>query len=115
MKKSYGFEVSLNGSKIARAGIAKENYVVNCIVDAVRRKDGSSELFLQVGGLDSEADIHVSWYSDELKKGDKIVVEVIDENFDEPVHASRRISNDERIQQKLKYFHELKEELKDYL
>lgn len=29
MSKSVGFEVSLNGDKIARAGIDKQNYVVN--------------------------------------------------------------------------------------
>ncbi|WP_240904810.1 hypothetical protein [Sphingobacterium sp. SGR-19] len=47
MKKGYGFEVSLNGKKIARAGIPKDNYVVNCIVDAVHRKDGSEELYMR--------------------------------------------------------------------
>lgn len=29
MKNIYGFDVSLNGTKITRAGIDKKNYVMN--------------------------------------------------------------------------------------
>lgn len=115
MSKSFGFEVSLNGNKIARAGIDKQNYVVNCIIGAVHRKDGSEELNLYVGGMDSDIENYVSWQGGELEVGDKIVIEVIDSNFDQPLNTSRRISKEERIENQLRYFYELKEELKDYL
>lgn len=64
MKKNYGFEVSLNGKKLARAGIPKENYVVNCIVDAVHRKDGSEELYMRISGLDTDAQMYVGWFGE---------------------------------------------------
>lgn len=115
MGKSIGFEVHLNGEKVARAGIDKEKYVVNCIIDAVHRTDGSRELYLHVGGLDIETNTHVNWEGADLKKGDRIIIEVIDDNFDQPIHFSPGISKEERIEQQLRYFHELKEELKDYL
>lgn len=115
MKRSYGFDVSLNGTKIARAGIEKENYVVNCIISAVSRKDASSELSLYVGGLDSESENHVTWQGADLKVGDKIVVEVVDKDFDAPAHTGIVYSEEELRERKLKYFYELREELKDYI
>ncbi|WP_433903544.1 hypothetical protein [Sphingobacterium puteale] len=115
MKKSYGFEVFVNGKKLTRAGLSKENYVINCIIGAVHRKDDSEELYMQIGGLDSALDVHVSWFGDRLKVGDKISVEVIDGGFDEPNSKSRAFTEQEIREQKMKQYLQLKEELKDYL
>ncbi len=115
MKKSYGFEISLNGKKLARAGIPKDNYVVNCIVDAVHRKDGSEELYMRIGGLDSDAQIHVGWFGEQIKVGDKISIEVIDDQFDQPTSTSKKFTEEEIREQKMKHYLHLKEELKDYL
>ena len=116
MNKSYGFDVTLNGTKIARAGFEKENYVITCILGAVYRNDGSNALYLNVGGLDSIEKVYVDWQGADLKKGDKIVIEVIDDNFDQPVTIRSNDSFEkETIESKLKYFNELKEELKDYI
>lgn len=115
MKKSYGFEISLNGKKVTRAGISKKNYVVNCIIDSVHRKNDSGGLYMQVGGLDSDLDMHVGWFSEELKVGDKILVEVIDSDFDEPTSKNKPFSEEEIRKQKINHYLQLKEELKDYL
>lgn len=115
MEKKYGFEVSLNGSKLARTGIQKEHYVISCILTAVHRKDGSSELTMTLGGLDSEAHQHVCWQDANLKVGDKITIEVIDGQFDPPLHKSTGYSEEQIRENKIKHYLQLKEELKDYL
>ncbi len=115
MKKSYGFEVSLNGEKLARAGIPRDNYVVSCIIDAVHRKDGSGSLHLHIGGLDSDAEQNVRWFGEQIKVGDKISIEVIDGQFDEPTSTSKKFTEEEIREQKMKHYLHLKEELQDYL
>lgn len=115
MKKSYGFEVYLNGNRVARAGIQKQNYVVTCTVDAVHRKNGSEELYMRIGGLDSDAELHVGWFGERIKVGDKISIEVIDDQFDEPTSTSKKFTEEEIREQKMKHYLQLKEELKDYL
>ncbi|QIH33828.1 hypothetical protein [Sphingobacterium sp. DR205] len=115
MEKSYGFEVSLNGNKVTRAGISKKNYVVNCIIDSVHRKDDSGGLYMQVSGLDSDLGVHVNWFGGQLKVGDKILVEVIDDGFDGPNSTYKPFSEEEIREQKMKHYLQLKEELKDFL
>lgn len=115
MKKNYGFEVCLNGNKLARAGIQKENYVVGCNIDAVHRKDGSEELHMSVSGLDSDVQMHVSWFGERIKIGDKISIEVINDQFDEPTSFGKKFTEEEIREQKMKHYFRLKEELKDYL
>lgn len=115
MEKSYGFEVSLNGRKLTRAGISKENYVMNCIVGAVHRENDSGGLYMQMSGLDSDLDMHYGWLSEQLKNGDKILIEVIDGEFDEPTAKSKALTEEEIREQKMKHYLQLKEELKDYL
>ncbi|PUV24582.1 hypothetical protein [Sphingobacterium athyrii] len=115
MEKSYGFEVSLNGNKVTRAGISKENYVVNCIIGSVHRENDSGGLYMQIGGLDSDLDMHFSWLGEQLNHGDKISIEVIDGEFDEPTSKSKALTEQEIREQKMKHYLQLKEELKDFL
>lgn len=69
-----------------------------------------------MGGWDSEENIHLGWQGADLKKGDKIIIEVIDADFDKPLNTwSSESFEKQSIEDKLKYFHELKEDLKDYL
>jgi len=53
------FDVSLNGKKLCRAGIGDDG-VLTTIVNWVTRKN-TGDLFLEVGGLVSTVDEHVSW------------------------------------------------------
>ncbi|HMR20045.1 MAG TPA: hypothetical protein PKA53_12160 [Sphingobacterium sp.] len=112
---TYGFDVTLNGEQIAKAGLAKKNYVISCTLHTLHRKDGSEEMCLYVGGLDTEGEQHVGWYSEALKVGDKISFEVIEGPFDPPKTAGRKMSEEEIRQHKIKHYLQLKEELKDYL
>lgn len=116
MKNKFGFQVLINGKKICRAGFENENAIVTCILDSVRReKDNSEELNISISGLNSDTQQHANWFSNKLQEGDKISIEIISNNFDTPISISKAFSEKDILSQKLKYYHKLKEELKDYL
>lgn len=116
MKEIFGLKVSINGHEICRAGFEKENSVVTCIISSVRRKDDETEVLdLSVGGLNSDSRQHVDWAKKELSEGDKVSIEVISDNFDPPKSIREPDSEKSVIEQKIKYFHRLKEELKDHI
>ncbi|QBR13255.1 hypothetical protein [Sphingobacterium sp. CZ-2] len=111
--KNYGFEIQLNGEEVARIGIEKENYVLSCLITAVPRIKNTIDLNLEIGGLEIDEDVSVSWEGRELKVGDKLDILVIDEGFNNPDYSSVPVSKEEKLKQKLTYFYELKEELGD--
>lgn len=116
MKKIFGFQVSINDEKICRAGFENKNAIVTCILDSVRREnDDREELNLTIGGLNSDTHQSVRWLNGKLEEGDKVSIEVISNNFDKPTTAGKAYSKQDIIKQKLKSYHKLKEELKDYL
>lgn len=116
MKKIYGFKVQINDKLICRAGFEEGNSVVNCILNSIRRENDDTEfLEISVGGLYSDSEQHVSWYSDSLQEGDKISFEIISSDFDVPSSSTRMISDEEQTARKMKYYKKLKEELKDLL
>ena len=85
-KKIYGFKVQLNNKVVCRAGFDKENSVVSCIIDSIRREnDETEELNINVGGLNSDTNQYVDWFRNALKDGDKITIDVISGDFDSPV------------------------------
>jgi hypothetical protein len=83
------FDVSLNGKKLCRAGIGHDG-VLSAIVDWVVKR-GSGDLFLEVGGLVSTVDEHVSWVNQKpLQVGDTIKVTIVEaELVDEPTQKQR--------------------------
>ena len=116
MKNTFGFKVHVNGNQICRAGFAKENSVVTCILTSVNRgNDSSDELDISISGLNSETKQHVTWHKEKLKKGDTISLEVITENFDKPTSIREPKPEKEIIARKIKQYKRLQEELKDYL
>jgi hypothetical protein len=116
MKKIFGFQVSINGKEICRAGFENENSIVTCILDSVRReKDSSEKLNILISGLNSDTHQHADWFRNKLEEGDKISIEIISNNFDTPISISKAYSEKDILTQKLKSYHKLKEELKDYL
>jgi len=116
MKKIFGFQVCINDEKICRAGFENKNSIVTCILDSVRREnDDAEELNLYIGGLNSDTHQSVRWLNGKLEEGDKVSFEVISNNFDKPSSVSKAYSKQDIINQKLRSYHKLKEELKDYL
>lgn len=113
--ENFGFRVSLNGVTIADAGFAEENYVLNSIFDAVHRPDGSTLLHLRVGGLNIDKQQHAEWLAKNLRPGDSVTIEVIKGPFDPPEFVKDSISETEVLQNKIKLYLQLSEELKGLL
>ncbi|GAA4291989.1 hypothetical protein [Aestuariibaculum suncheonense] len=116
MNNNCGFRVSLNDELLTNAGLEDQNFIISCILNSFRREHHPEEgLELSVSGLISETQQHVKWVNSPLKRGDKITIEVIDNGFDQPVSISESKSEEELLKGKLRAYHKLKEELKDYI
>ncbi|MDX2360772.1 MAG: hypothetical protein QNK23_08190 [Crocinitomicaceae bacterium] len=83
MENNLGFEIHHNGKHICRAGVEDKLFVVSCIANSVSRKlgDKPTDLSMQIGGLISESFENIVWSDFDLKLGDTIDVEVIDDKF----------------------------------
>ena len=112
---SYGFEVQLNGEKLCKAGIDSDRHVVTCILDALRRLNEPDELCLTVSGLNSVTGEYPEWVKKELKDGDTITIKVITQDFEAPNRIRPTISKEKMLDNKLKYYYKLREELKEHL
>jgi hypothetical protein len=112
----YGFEIKLNDEKLTRAGFDTDYYVISCMLDSMMRKDDDEkEISLTVTGLNSMTKNHVEWITKILQKGDVINIEIITDNFDLPSKVRVEDGDEVVLQQKIKYFYKLKEELKEHL
>jgi hypothetical protein len=113
---NIGFEVKLNEQVLCRAGFKDKYYVLSCILDSVsREQDQDKEIRLSIGGLNSVSNQHVKWSASQLNIGDNISIKVISQNFDSPSEIIEQDPEEFLIEQKIKYFYRLKEELKEYL
>ena len=71
---------------------------------------------LDVQGFDSETKNHIKWFKKSLTEEDEIVIKVVKAPFDEStIIKSQQKSEREILERKLKQFHKLKEELKDFI
>ncbi|MCF2488056.1 hypothetical protein [Dyadobacter sp. CY347] len=112
---SYGFEVRINGEHFCKAGINTDAHVVTCILTSLRRLNEPDELDLTVSGLNSVAGEHPEWIDMALKNGDTITIKVISADF-EPARSIRpKRSKEKMLDDKLRYYHKLREELKEHL
>ncbi|MFD0989583.1 hypothetical protein ACFQ1R_05710 [Mariniflexile jejuense] len=116
MNKNYGFKVSLNNKPLTHAGIKDEHYVVTCILDSFNRTlEPKKGLNLNISGLKSTLQQRLKWIDTPLKLGDKITIEIISDNYDEPALISESKSKETILEGKIRAYKKLKEELKDYL
>lgn len=116
MANNFGFKVSVNDELLTRAGLNNHQFVVTCILNSFRRELIPEEaLDVNVSGLITKNNQHVKWASAPLKLGDKITIEVINEGFDTPAEFSEISSEEFILKSKLKTYHKLKDELKDYI
>lgn len=114
--KNYGFEVSLNGKKLCRAGFDAKYSVMTAILTWCRRKiDNSEELFLDVGGISNEDGNSYQWAEHPLKEEDQILIKIIDGKFDKGTLKENQLTEEDIIKDKIAYYHHLKEELKEHL
>lgn len=117
MMNNKGFEIKLNDKLVCNAGIKNNHGVVTCILMAVLRKgDENQELRLDIAGLNSDTDERNKWLTGKiLNHNDIISIRIIEDNFDAPKAVTKRTWNTPTLEQKLKKYHQLKEELKDHL
>jgi len=118
MKENLGFSVQLNNELVAVAGIDKVKYgSVCCILNTVRREiDDYKGVELDIQGFDSETQNHIKWFKKSLNEENEIVIKVVKAPFDEPtIIKSKSESKEEILERKLKLYHKLKEELKDFI
>lgn len=112
------FKLSINGEYICTAGVRAFG-VLSAIITWMRRKaengrDGKTieeELTAELSGLDGESKEHLKWWSQRLRVGDKLSIEVVEaKRADKP---KRRYRDDPKVVERAKrrYFERLKEEL----
>lgn len=112
----YGFEIKLNNEILCRAGFDIDFYVLTCCLTSMKRQsDESNEISINVGGLDSVNKNHVNWIDKALKNGDKISIEIVTEKFEVPTTVMMQETDEVVLEQKIRYFYHLKEELKEHL
>lgn len=113
-----GFEIHLNNKLVCKAGIKDNHGTVSCIVGTIRRKGNAAqeEIYLDVSGLNSDTGEFAKWVkSNPLKMNDVITINVITDNFDAPIEIGEKKSKEFLLEQKIRTYKKLKEELKDYI
>lgn len=119
MMNNKGFEIKLNDKLVCKAGLKDNHGVVNCIAGAILRKENNiQEIYFNVSGLNSDTGEHVKWLTSEsnlLKENDIITIKIIKDNFDSPKEVSDKKSDEFLLEQKIRTYKKLKEELKDHL
>ena len=83
----YSYEVSVNGSKLCRAGSEKAEVISVIMVARLNPETGElGDSKLTVGS--ASGDLHSKWGVDEkLNVGDEMVIKIVDDAPDEPVSA----------------------------
>jgi hypothetical protein len=112
------FKLSINGEYICTAGVRNFG-VLSASITWVRRKlenrrDGKTveeELTADLGGLDSESKEHLKWWSQRLRVGDRLSIEVVETK--RAVKPKGRYRDDPKVVERAKrrYFERLRKEL----
>jgi hypothetical protein len=92
MNKNLGFGISLNEQTPYRAGLEGSPKVVHFGL-SIQREDGHNSFSMRSQGITGERVSFAAWPEVQtLAKGDCIDIEVIDKNYDDPIHfhASQR-------------------------
>ncbi|WP_316814581.1 hypothetical protein [Pedobacter nyackensis] len=112
------FEVYVNGELVTKAGITADLGVLSMITTWVKRATYNDEsLSLTVSGLNSIENTHLDWYGSELKIGDEINIKITDQKevTNPTIKQGWTMTDESILEDKLKRFYSLKEELKEYI
>lgn len=110
------FEVHLNDIKVCAAGLKSGKGVVSTIINLIEGLDNQPDTIrITVTGLNSPTAESMKWVQEDLKVGDRILLEVVDtEDLDTP-QMSRSHFEEQSVENKLRIYHRLKEELSEHL
>lgn len=105
-----GFEISIN---CVKKSIGLENGIVSVIVSRVN-SNGQNAIDLDCGGYDSSSETNYKWIKENLKVGDKIVLEVNEiEISSEPIKVVKQDSVAVLNEGKLRAYKSLKVDLEN--
>lgn len=116
IKKMTALEIKLNDKIISTVGITGVGSL-NSIITLLRKEDNHEYVRLIVGGSSSSEKKSFDWVDEDLKMGDNVTITITStDNITRPVkETSEKEIDDIVIQQKIKTFHRLKEELKGHI
>lgn len=111
------FEILLNGEKVALAGLNAEFGVVTAIITCVKRINEEQEsITCEVAGLDSQSRDRWEWLKKDLQGMDEVTIKVLPSvNPEPPSVITEEMMRKKLLEDKLKTFYRLREELKDYI
>jgi hypothetical protein len=99
LRPMRAFEIHLNGKRLCTAGVGDAGVLTAIVRSDLRphqvstRKHSSradEQLGLDVGGFDSSTSEHVDWKTPRLRRGDEILIRIIDANVvDKPSNRER--------------------------
>ncbi len=100
------FEIHVNGKRICTAGIGEPGVlsaILNWVGSEPRKGERKADEFasIRVGGLISSTEEHVTWARRALRRGDKVVIRVVEtERSDRPRQRDRDTAGKIRSRQK---------------
>jgi len=101
------FEIFINGKKKCTAGIGKPGVVTTILnwvqADEQRGRKPSEDMELSVGGLISRSREFLEWFRRDLKRGDEIVVRVVESERADPPKTRRREDRAKQLKRKQDY------------
>lgn len=106
------FEIAVNGVKVINANVDAELGVLSAILTWVKRTDGSESLRISATGLDSIQSKSLQWPIQDLNMGDVVTISISDDKAITESVETKRYSN---LEDKLRMYNRLKEELKDHI
>lgn len=110
-------EITLNGEKVSLAGLKSEYGVITAIVTCKKRFGEKEEtITLDVAGLDSQTRNRWEWFNKDLQNTDEIIVKIIpSDKSEQPSVITEETMRQRLLEDNLKTFYRLREELKDHI
>jgi hypothetical protein len=118
------YEVYINGEKVCIAGIG-EMGVLAAHLTWVKRKrlesdegcaEGDThfeELFVSVGGLDSQSSTHLDWFAEYLEVGDEVTFRVVEQEQSDPPQQATTECGELAEKGRRAYYEKLKKEYEE--
>ena|ERR1700719_4648227 len=104
------FEIYLNSKKLCVAGIG-DSGVLSAIVNWVARENVGN-LFMEVGGLVTPADEHVSWIKQKpIHVGDKIRIKVVETRSVDKPKGRHRVDRSQQLREQENYVRKMAKHL----
>ncbi|MDP3469005.1 MAG: hypothetical protein Q8S11_11765 [Daejeonella sp.] len=110
------FEIHLNDIKVCTAGLKSGKGVLSTIINLIEGLDNQPDtISISVSGLNSASSESMKWVQEDLKIGDRILLEVVDTKDSDAPQTTKSHREELSVEYKLKMYHRLKGELSEHL